>query len=269
MPGSNLQSCEYVLIRIVPDPIRNESVNIGVALFDPNSGGFVGVRITPDLRRARQLSPHFEEGDLDGLEADLIEHLKAQAPAWNSREYLSQLSQECFSHALQFSAPTAVLTADPAAELDRLYHDFAAPLQAPRMVEASARSRILAHLERTFTEQGVLHRMQTAVGASAWLGRGDHFRFDFHYLDRQRQVCLIQALPQESSEVAVKDLCFTTMRLRAKLSALYVAGFREDAAPPAEDEAAAYQAEMLDSAGIRVLPIGAAGEEAIRIRERT
>jgi|GEM_PF-2372877 len=269
MPTSHLQSCEYVLIRIAPDPIRNEFVNIGVALFDAQAGGFVGVRIAPDLRRVRQLSPLFEEEDLDGLEADLRRHLQAQAPAWNSREYLLQLSQECFSHGLQFSPPTGVLTADPAAELDRLFREFAAPIQPPRSHETSARSRILAHLERTFHEQGILQRLRHPVPASQWLGRGESMSFDYHYLDRERQDCLIQALPLGSNEMHVKAFCMTALRLRSKLSRLDVASFREEAPSPAPgDDATIYQTELLESAGVRVLPLAAAEEEAARIRER-
>ncbi|MGH9393914.1 MAG: DUF3037 domain-containing protein [Terriglobales bacterium] len=270
MPAPDLQACEFVLIRVAPDPIRNEAVNIGVALFQPQLGGFVGVRINPELHRVRQLSPWFEAGDLDGLEADLLAHLQTPSPAWNSREYLLQLSQEGFSHSLQFTPPAAVLTLDPAAELERLYREYAAPIAFPRSFEAGARRKILLHLERVFAQERILHRLARNVGAAQWLGGPDRFRFDFQYPDRAGHPCMIQALPADSDEGAVKELCFTVARLRTRVDALDVASFSEaEAALPASGgDPRAYHRELLAGAGVRVLALEQAAAEAARIRQR-
>jgi hypothetical protein len=257
-----MQACEYVLIRVAPDPIRSEHVNIGVALFGAAPGSFAGVRISPDLRRARQLSPLFEPADLAGLEAELAARLRTVAPAWLSRDYLLQLAHEGFSHGLQFTAPRAVLTADPAAELDRLYQAYAAPPPAvERQVELGARRRILHHLQRVFTEEGVWEKLDRNARAGDWLAEPDPFRFDLSAHPPQgRRV--IQALPlEEGSEGFVKELCFTVERVRSRLGFLDAAAFTES-----QPAVPAYHRALLDQSAIRLLRPGDAVAEAARIR---
>ncbi len=262
MPATPLQPCEYVLIRVAPDPVRNEHVNIGVALFAADAGGFTGVRINADLRRARQLSPLFDAGDLAGLEADLAARLHTAAPPWSSRAYLLQLAQESFSHSLQFTAPSAVLTADPAAELDRLFQAYAAPPPAlERPLEAGARRRILQHLQRVFTEERVWARLERNVRPGEWLGEPDSFRFDFAYTPGGARH-VIQALPlPEDCEAAVKELCFTVERVRARLGFLDAAVFAAASPPPP-----AYPRRLLEHSSIRLLGLDDAAAEAGRIR---
>ncbi|HVA64140.1 MAG TPA: DUF3037 domain-containing protein [Terriglobales bacterium] len=268
-----MSACEFVLIRIAPDPIRNEADNIGVALYDPAAGGFAGVRISPDLRRLRQLSPLFEEGDLAGLEADLLARLQAPAAAeqfWRSREYFLQSAQESFSHAVQLSAPAVVLTADPAAELDRLYQQYAAPIVVPAtaVVVSSARRAILRHLQRVFTEERVLQHLGRNVRAGEWLGEPDAFRFDYHYQPNGLHHAL-QAIPLASDETAIKELCFTVTRLRSRLgglgSGLDVAGFDQPAAALSAPTAD-YHRGLLTDAGVRIMTLAEAPAEAARIR---
>jgi len=273
MASTHMSACEFVLIRIAPDPIRNEAVNIGVALYDPAAGGFAGVRISPDLRRLRQLSPLFEEGDLAGLEADLLARLQAPAAAeqfWRSREYFLQSAQESFSHAVQLSAPAVVLTADPAAELDRLYQQYAAPIVVPAtaVVVSSARRAILRHLQRVFTEERVLQHLGRNVRAGEWLGEPDAFRFDYHYQPNGLHHAL-QAIPLASDETAIKELCFTVTRLRSRLgglgSGLDVAGFDQPAAALSAPTAD-YHRGLLTDAGVRIMTLAEAPAEAARIR---
>ena len=265
MPEAPLQACEYVLIRVAPDPIRHEHVNVGVALFAAGAAGaagFAGVRINPDLRRARQLSPLFDPADLAGLEAELSARLRTAAPRWDSRDYLLQLAQESFSHSLQFTAPRAVLTADPAAELDRLYQAYAAPPPAlERPLEAGARRRVLNHLQRVFTEEGVWHRLERNARPGEWLGEPDRFRFDLAY-DPGGKRHVIQALPLGGdSEGAVKELCFTVERVRARLGFLAAAAFTPPLPPPP-----GYHRGLLEYSAIRLLTLDQAAAEAARIR---
>ncbi|MGH9536144.1 MAG: DUF3037 domain-containing protein [Terriglobales bacterium] len=272
MASTQMSACEFVLIRIAPDPIRNEAVNIGVALYDAAAGGFAGVRIIPDLHRVRQLSPLFEASDLAGLEADLLARLQSPPDAgqyWRSREYFLQFAQESFSHALQMSAPALVLTADPAAELDRLYQQYAAPITAPASAAvASARRTILRHLQRVFTEERVLARLGRNIRPGEWLGEPDAFRFDYHYQPNGRHHA-IQAVPLSSDETAIKELCFTVTRLRSRLgglgSDLDVAGFDQPLAALSA-QTAAYHRGLLTDAGVRMRPLAEAPAEAARIR---
>ncbi len=253
-------ACEYVLIRLAPDPLRQEAVNIGVALYQPGQlGGFAGVRLASDLRRARQLSPLFQADDLAGLEADLLARLRTASPAWLSREYFLQFAQESFSHCLQLSPPTAVLTLDPAAELERLYQQFAAP-HAPVRAEAEAgpRHQILRHLHRVFSEERLLARLQRNLRVGEWLGEADSFRFDFHYQPPAGLRHVLQAMPL-GDDGPVRELCYTVGRARRRLGGLEAAAF-VDMAP------SDFQSEMFQEAAVRVLGLDQAVAEAARIR---
>ncbi|HXE31942.1 MAG TPA: DUF3037 domain-containing protein [Terriglobales bacterium] len=259
-------ACEFVLIRIAPDPIRNEAVNVGVALFQPEAGGFVGVRISPGWNHVRRLAPAFDPGDLEGLEAALLERFQAAAPAWRSREYFLQLGLESFSHCLQISPPTAVLTRDPAQELDRLYHAYAAPAAEPEaIVAAGARQLIRNHLNRVFREERIYDKLYRGARASLWLREPDRFRFHYHYQPRPEDTChVIQALPLGGEDGYVKDFCFTVQRLRARLGEFDAASFEQS--PPAVGEVRDYHLELLSGAGVRALGLDKAAEEAARIR---
>ncbi|MGH9416284.1 MAG: DUF3037 domain-containing protein [Terriglobales bacterium] len=276
MTENVMNVCEYVLIRVAPDPIREEAVNVGVALYHAVEGGFVGVRINPDWRRVRQLSPLFDEADLTGLQDDLLSHLRCAEPAWLSREYLIGLSQESFGHSLQFTAPKAVLTRDPAAELDRLYESYVAGIRSAQEVSAGRRRGIVLYLEGIFRQERVLQHLGRRVGAADWLGAPDRYRFDFHYASRGGAPHFIQAVPLDD-EGAVKQLCFTVGRLRQRVADLDVASFDDfpavaPAAAPAElphlslPEDCDYHRELLASAGVRALALEAAAGEAARIR---
>lgn len=261
-------ACQYVLIRLAPNPIRDEAVTVGVALFDARQGGFTGVRLLPEMTRVRQLAPQFDPAVLEGLEADLLLRLRTSEPAWLSRQYFLELAHETFSHTLRLSDPQTVLTANPAAELDRLYQQYAAPISpmpnAEAVVAGGARRRVLLHLRRVFTEERVLRHMQRNARAGEWLATPDRFAFDFHYQERggSRQHHVIQALPWASGEGVVKELCFTVERVRRHLGQFDVAAFHDDA--PADD--AAYVASLLSEASVRVLPLAEAAAEAGRIR---
>lgn len=264
-----LHACQYVLIRLAPNPIRDEAVTVGVALFDARQGGFTGVRLLPDLSRVRQLAPQFDPAVLEGLEADLLLRLQTSEPAWLSRQYFLELAHETFSHTLRLSDPQTVMTADPAAELDRLFLQYAAPVsaipEAEAVVARGARRRVLLHLRRIFTEERVLQHMQRNVRAGTWLATPDRFAFDFHYQERggSQQHHVIQALPWASGEGVVKELCFTVERVRRHLGQFDVAAFHDDA--PADD--AAYLATLLSEAGVRLLPLAEAAAEAAHIRQ--
>lgn len=266
MAPSDYRACEFFLIRVAPDPVRNEHLNIGVALFQP-AGGFAGVRLNGDFRRAHCLFPQWEAADLAGLEQEIAAKLQPGSEA--ARDYLLHLSQETFSHALQFSPPQTVLTEDPALELERLYERYAAtPAPPSRELQRGSRRMVLRELERVFTEERIYSRLQRNVRAGEWMGEPDSFRFDFHFKPNgSRHV--IQAVPLEGDEAAVKEFCFTVARLRARLEAMAV-GFDvasfTPALPSAAGSPAAYHHDLLLQAGVRVLALDAAPEEAGRIR---
>jgi hypothetical protein len=67
--------CEFQLIRYVPDPVRNEFVNIGV-LLRAAEGGQSMVRFTRDWGRVRCLDPDADTQMLEALEIEVAQRLQ-------------------------------------------------------------------------------------------------------------------------------------------------------------------------------------------------
>ena len=252
--------CQYFLLRFAPDPVRHEALTVGVGLFDP-AGGFAEVRLAHGDARLACLFPDAELPDLVSLERELRAVLRGEG-----RAAFLALAQETFSHALQITAPNPVLTADPAAELDLLFQQWAAP---PRRApgarrEPGARRQLLRAIATAFDEERVLAHLQRDLTAATLGGDGDPFAFDFHY--RPNGVHhLIQAVVLAGEPAAVKELGFTVTRLRSRLvahgSGLEVTGIaREPAA------GSALHRELLAETGIALVALDAVPALAARVR---
>src|SRR5207249_10746073 len=92
------QQCEFFLLRYVPNPVRDEFVNIGVVLLDTGQQVKSGiksaeVRFTRDWRRVRCLDPEADLETLGALESDV----RARLAIADDREKLLRLMNETFS----------------------------------------------------------------------------------------------------------------------------------------------------------------------------
>ena len=66
----NSTQCDFLLMRYVPDPFKNEFVNIGVLLFT-REDDFADVRFTRDWARVRCADPQADVEILEALESDI------------------------------------------------------------------------------------------------------------------------------------------------------------------------------------------------------
>ncbi len=213
MADPQLFACRYFLIRVAPDPVRHEFINIGVGLFQPD-GGFADLKLISDDRRLRCLFPDFRlDSDLPGLENQLRESIRLNPAAW------LEMAEDKFSHGLTLSREKTVLTADPAAELATLFRQYAEPPVASSGDERarSPRRQILNSMRAAFEQSGILSHLSTQVRARQLAGGRDNFRFDYYYKPNGVHY-LLQAVSAESPDQEVKTLCFTVERLRRLLS---------------------------------------------------
>jgi len=67
---SERRTCEFQLLRYVPDAVRNEYVHIGVILREQGSAdpAQIAVRFTKDWRRVRCLDPDADTALLESME---------------------------------------------------------------------------------------------------------------------------------------------------------------------------------------------------------
>src|SRR5436305_10269461 len=147
----NATQCDFLLMRYVPDPFKNEFVNIGVLLFT-REDQFADVRFTRDWARVRCADPQADVDILEALESDIRQQLHTSS---ESRKQIVYRLQDTLSNALQLSQPSALLSQSPAQDLERLaqiYLERAKPRREPRL---GARQRIGSEMRTAFETEGV------------------------------------------------------------------------------------------------------------------
>ncbi|MGA8728610.1 MAG: DUF3037 domain-containing protein [Terracidiphilus sp.] len=211
------RSCEFRLLRYVPDPLRNEHVHIGVILREQGSLEPAEVRFTRDWRRVRCIDPDADTALLEGIENELRRRFLAEPDG-----KLMHLLEESLSLNVQMTEPKAYLAESlPAGmeELMRLYVDPPVRARAPRL---SGRAAIHAKIRTEFEHAGVWDLLRKRIAASEYTRPGDPLRIDVGY--RPNEVSLSSGVPlirmfhavslEPGLEMA-KVLAFSAASLRA------------------------------------------------------
>ena len=100
------RQCEFQLIRYVPDPVRNEFVNIGVVLRAAG-GEQSALRFTRDWGRVRCLDPDADIQMLEALEIEIGHRLRA-SPGERYPAVMARL-EDTLSNGLQITETKAYL----------------------------------------------------------------------------------------------------------------------------------------------------------------
>jgi len=258
------RACEFYLLRYTPNIVRGEFVNLGVLLHDPQSGRLLPPKLLENFRRVRRLHPW---ADLDVLAA-LERQIEDEAPKQNGalRAYLERLQQ--YSNVLEFSEAKAVLTADPEAELERLYETYVAePAYPTRLGAAVERSRawIRAQLNSALKKAGLWPRLERGVRVEEYTHKGDRFRFDFGWRTNGN-LGFLQALALEREVDRAKVLAYTMERIATRLAAQKLsASCTAVVEAPPENETAELSARILAEQRIAVVPVAALDDFAERL----
>jgi hypothetical protein len=173
---TEIQPCNFFVLRYVPDAVKNEFVNVGLVLL-PQAGG-VELRFTRDWSRVTCLDPDADVEALEAVEIDLREKLRAMN---GDRDFILRRIQDSFSNALQPSEFTAVAAQSPAEEADLLARLY---LEAPRRRqprEIGVRQAVFQRMRQEFESAGVWRAMPQPILASRYTRRGDPLRIDCGY----------------------------------------------------------------------------------------
>lgn len=233
------------ILRYVPNPLRDEWVNIGVLLYDPATGER-RLRLIEDEEeylRVRQLHPRMDEEYLRGLRDELEGRIDA-APNTNGNgangsganakvgpirgvsidpskksspgatDWLAILEKwyATLSQSLQLAEPKATTADDLDAEIDRLYDRRVAIVRAPSAVGAPrTRTQMREYCAQVFKQAGVWDRIEKSVHASEFTYKGDPMRLDFGYR-RNGTRGFVQTFPVTVESVDPKPLVFTAER---------------------------------------------------------
>ncbi|HTZ58287.1 MAG TPA: DUF3037 domain-containing protein [Acidobacteriaceae bacterium] len=200
--------CEFQLIRYVPDPVKNEFVNIGVVL---RSGEQSVLRFTRDWSRVRCLDPDADTQMLEALEIEIGQRLGAESNH-NPRPILSRL-QDSLSNSVQITGSKAHLADSILAGIEDLMRLYVENPRRERTQQRSGRSSILAAMRTSFEEAGVWALMRKNIAASRYTRPGDPLRIDCGY--RNGTMKMFHAISLETDAAEAKLLAFSAPSLRA------------------------------------------------------
>jgi hypothetical protein len=117
------ESFEYALIRVVPRVERGESINVGVILYSQQHG-YLGCRIRMDPARLRMLDPGVDLDAVATALAALDEGCRRALAAGQTAGMRFRWLTATRSTMVQPGPVHSGLTADPPAELERLFDEL-------------------------------------------------------------------------------------------------------------------------------------------------
>jgi hypothetical protein len=200
--------CEFQLIRYVPDPVRNEFVNIGV-LLRAAEGGQTMLRFTRDWARVRCLDPDADTQMLEALEIEVGQRLESQ-PA-NPRPITAVL-EESLSNGLQITESKAYLAETFLAGLEDLMGLYVDSPRRERSQRRGGRAALLAAMRTRFEEAGVWTLMRKQIDAATYTKPGDPLRIDCGYRPNGL-LRMFQAISLETDADDAKLLAFSALSL--------------------------------------------------------
>jgi hypothetical protein len=201
------KQCEFQLIRYVPDPVKNEFVNIGVLL---RGGEQSELRFTRDWRRVRCLDPDADTEMLEALEGEIARDLLE--PTGAQRRQIIDLLQTSLSNGVQITASKGYLAETFLAGLEELMRLYVDPPRRERIRQRSGREGLIAAMRERFEQAGVWALMRKRIPASDYTEPGDPLRIDCGY--RNGVVKFFHAVSLETDATDAKLLAYSTPSLR-------------------------------------------------------
>ncbi len=172
------KQCDFYLVRYVPDPVRNEFVNIGVLLRDAGRPEQITVNFTKDWARVRCVDPDVDVGMLESLESELRGRLAEQRPETPS---LIRVLEDSFSNGIQITEPKAYLAESIVAGVEELMRLYVEPRKRQAVARKSGRQAIHAKMRTQFERAGVWDLMRKRIAVSRYTKTGDPLRIDCGY----------------------------------------------------------------------------------------
>lgn len=261
----------YRVLRYTPNLVRDEWVNIGVLVFDPQTGErrLRLIEEPEEYARVRRLHPRADEELLRALRDDLENRfatamqLFAENGGGNGKSgsqasagWLKLLGKwdETLSNALQLAPQKGVHAEDLDAEMERLYTDHVAPQRgAARAGAPGSRGAIRAYCAQVFKQARLWERLQKGVRAEEFTFAGDPMRIDYAYR-RNGTRGFVQTLSVSRTPGDVKSLAYTVERIRGKVTASEFAAVT-DVHLAAGNERHQFVRETLRDVGVEAVPL--------------
>lgn len=208
---TNLLPCEFSLVRYVPDPVKNEFVNIGILLRESDRPEAAALRFTRDWARVRCLDRDADTAMLEALEAELRQRL--HEPPSDTKPLLSVI-EDSFSHLIQISEPKALLAENLAAGLEQLMRLYVEPRREKTRAALTGRTALVRTMRAAFEHAGVWDLMRRRIAASDYTRPGDSLKIDCGYRPNG-VIRMFHAVSLSTDVETAKVLAFSAPALRA------------------------------------------------------
>lgn len=195
----------------MPDPVRNEFVNIGVLLRDAASPDQITVNFTKDWARVRCIDPDVDVAMLESLESELRQRLVQQEVGTTP---LMRLLEDSFSNGLQITDAKAYLAESMIAGIEELMRLYVEPRKRLAAARRSGRAAIHAQMRSQFERAGVWDLMRKRIAVSGYTKLGDTLRIDCGYRPNG-VVRMFHAVSLDSDTDWPKVLAFSIPAIRA------------------------------------------------------
>jgi hypothetical protein len=255
-------NCAYRILRYTPNLVRDEWVNIGVLLFDPQTGErrLRLIEEQDEYNRVRRLHPQADENLLRALRDDLEDRFQTQAASSsnggtaNWQQILGKWD-DTLSNALQLAPQKGAIAADLDAELERLYADHVAPQRAPSRVGVpGSRAQMRSYCSQVFRQARLWERVEKSVRAAEFTFPGDPMRLDYSYR-RNGTRGFVQTLSVSRAPADAKLLAYTTERIIAKAAMKTEFAAVTDVALNTGNDRHRFVRDTLRDAGIEPIPM--------------
>jgi len=207
--GNQRRSCEFHLLRYVPDAVRNEFVHIGVILREQGSREPAEVRFTRDWRRVRCLDPDADTALLEGMESELRRRFREEPDGDMMRRLTESLSLS-----VQMTDSKAYLAESLPAGVEELMRLYVDPQPKERVLRLSGRAGIQAKMRAEFERAGVWDLLRKRIAAAEYTRPGDPLRIDLGYRPNGI-IRMFHAVSLEPGLEMAKVLAFSAAGLRA------------------------------------------------------
>lgn len=269
MSGERLQ-CEFFLVRYVPDPVKNEFVNIGVVLREAGRPETAEVRFTRDWGRVRCIDPEADTEVLEALEAEIRERLAAGGAETAA---MLRVIEENLSNLVQIAEPKACLAESVPTEMEQLSRMYVETRRERGARRASGRQAIVNQMRRQFEAAGVWGLMRKRIAAAEYTRAGDPLRIDCGYRPNGL-IRLFQGVSLEGDLEAAKVLAFSAPQLmegvlRVEKATLELTAIVEPLREADEERIEPYRfgVETMERSRIRVMTVNDLPRIAERARE--
>lgn len=255
-------NCAYRILRYTPNLVRDEWVNIGVLLFDQQTGErrLRLIEEQDEYNRVRRLHPQADENLLRALRDDLEDRFQsysANGSKGGSSDWQLLLAKwdHTLSNALQLAPQKGVIAADLDAELERLYSDHVALQRAPSRVGApGSRAQMRSYCSQVFRQARLWERVEKSVRAAEFTFPGDPMRLDYSYR-RNGTRGFVQTLSVSRAPTDAKLLAYTSERIIAKATLKTEFAAVTDVALNAGNDRHRFVSDTLRDAGIEPVPM--------------